>query len=93
MGVGPEDVGPAGPTSLYVQDRICRACWEDDETLDHSLYQCPAFANIRIQFLENDYIPDLNQIMLNGIKQIWDFVKATEFLILQKFCCLLSIIS
>ena len=46
-----------------VNHSVCRACMEDDESLEHFLCHCPAFANNRSQFLGNDSLTNLTQII------------------------------
>ena len=63
-----------------VVNSICRACGEDDESLEHFLCHCPAFANIRSQLMGADSIADLTQIGGIDWKTLRDFVKRTEFI-------------
>ena len=63
-----------------VGNSICRACGEVDESLEHFLCHCPAFANIRSQFMGADSISDLTQIGDIYWKTLRDFVKRTEFI-------------
>lgn len=63
-----------------VDNSVCRACGEDDESLEHFLCHCPAFANNRSQFLGNDTLPNLTQIRGIDWKILKDYVNSTEFL-------------
>lgn len=59
---------------------VCRACGEDDETLEHYLCHCPAFARNRSRFLGDDSLPDLTRVRGMGWKTIRNYVESTEFL-------------
>lgn len=59
---------------------VCRACMEDDETLEHYLCNCPAFARIRVQTLSSDNTPSLEELRGIDWKRLRNYVNATKFL-------------
>ncbi|XP_075150766.1 uncharacterized protein LOC142224875 [Haematobia irritans] len=63
-----------------INDSLCRACGEDEETLEHYLCHCPAFTRYRSQHLGVENIPNLNRLKGVKWKQIKEFVENTEFL-------------
>ena len=58
-------------------DPICENCLEDEETVEHFLAECPAFATERYNTLGNMFLKqkDLPTLKIN---QILSFIKATK---------------
>lgn len=76
------------PSILFIQTFhiiVCRACSEDDETLEHYFFHCPSFTNNKSQFFVNSSIPVLNQLRSIELRPIQDYVTSTEFLALIYF--------
>ena len=57
---------------------VCRACGEDEETLEHYLCECPVFAGIRVELLSSEIISTLEDLRGIGWKSLRNYVTATE---------------
>ena len=59
---------------------VCRACGEDEETLEHYLCEWPAFARIRVEILSSEPISTLEDLRGIEWKRLRRYVTATELL-------------
>ena len=59
---------------------VCRACGEDDETLEHYLCECPAFAGIRVELLSSEPISTLEDLRGIEWRRLRRYVTAAELL-------------
>ena len=57
-------------------DPICNKCGEDEETSEHFIAKCPAFARQRKQFLGN-YFLKTEELVNLGIKNIMKYADET----------------
>lgn len=57
----------------------CRACEEDEETLEHFLCFCPAFARFRAKYWQRDTIPSIECLRGTDVRTLLEFVRDSEF--------------